>query len=94
MDKNTGQSGQYTTVGDLFNKTIDNMFQDKSFLAKLGKEETSSLNNSQGQVSISTQFSAIESLFFLDLKEIVFSCDKKRQQRIKDKTCSLLRIVL
>ena len=63
MDKNTGQSGQYTTVGDLFNKTIDKMFQDKSFLDKLGKEETSSLNNSQGQVSISTQLSATESIF-------------------------------
>ena len=49
MDKNTGKSDQYTTVGDLFDKTIDKMFQDKNFLAKLGKQETSSLNNSQGQ---------------------------------------------
>ena len=35
MDKNTGKSGQATTVGDLFDKTIDKMFQDKNFLNKL-----------------------------------------------------------
>ena len=55
MDKNTGNTGQYTTVGELFDKTIDKMFQDKNFLARCGKQETSSsttsLNNSQGQVS-------------------------------------------
>ena len=28
MDKNTGKSGTYTTVGDLFDKIIDKMFKD------------------------------------------------------------------
>ena len=52
MDKNTGKSGQATTVGDLFDKTIDKMFQDKNFLNNLGKQETPSfLSSSQRQVS-------------------------------------------
>ena len=87
MDKTTGKSGQHTTVGDLFDKTIDKMFQDKNFLAKCGKQETSSsLNNSQGQVSqiSSTQHSAIQSPFLRTRGTRVLLRKKKTKDQRKN----------
>lgn len=73
MNKNTGKSSEYTTVGDLFDKTIDKMFQDKNFLDKFGKQDTntSSSRNTQGQVSKNIKENSAFSVFFLGL-ELVF----------------------